>query len=63
MKIIPDDTLPVIEGTPEELIKLATAVTGAVSHQEAVMFHESKAVIGIRCVEKTIEPIPTKHQW
>jgi hypothetical protein len=62
MKVINEYGFPVIEATSEELVKLATAATGAVTHQEAMAFHNAKPIIGFRCVEKN-EPIPVKNEW
>lgn len=51
MRVIHHGALPVIEATAEELAKLATAATGAMIHQEAVVFHGGHAQIGLRLVD------------
>jgi len=55
MRIIESDTpgvIPVIEGTAEELVALATAATGAVNHREAVVSHGGRPLLGVRLVGK-----------
>ena len=55
MRIIESDTpgvIPVIEGTAQELTRVAWAAAGAVNRGEAVAFGVDEALIGFRLVEK-----------
>lgn len=48
----PAGVIPVIDGTAEELAKLAAAALAAIKHQEAVAFHGGSAMIGFRLVDE-----------
>lgn len=50
MRITEVGGIPVIEGTAVELIKLATAVAGAVQYTEAFVMDKGDPQIGIRLV-------------